>query len=219
MNVMKQPFLYLIALLVLISCESESPKEATATTDQVGGKSQIEGQVTDFSDDAFDNPKYLEILKELDICVLNDSLGLIAECSPKNFKIIPFKNNVPIEDAFILEVKAGVMLKGSNEPLPPIRHIIVFERENGELIQVNGFRGDLIAKDVGKEANDLIMALYVKADETLFQCKYVWNGDKYEFKSIEGLDYGDGVMTLSESTRDSVTNEIYGSIMQSNLIF
>ncbi len=214
---MKHSFLYLFAAIMLFSCDSETSDKKP--TDEVGENSQIEAQQTDFSSLEFDNPKSLEILQELDICVLKDSLGIIAECSPQNFRIIPFKNNVPVEDAFILEVKAGVLLKGSPEPLPPVRHIIVFERENGELVQVNGFRGDLIAKDVGKDANDLILALYVKADETMFQCRYVWDGDKYVFKSIEGLDYGDGVVTLKESTRDSVTNEIYGSIMQSNLIF
>ncbi|MCR9173389.1 MAG: hypothetical protein NXI10_12890 [bacterium] len=214
---MKQTFLYILALLVFTSCSSEETE--ADRTDQTGEKSMIQNQVTDFSESEFDNPKSLEILKELDICVLQDSLGIVAECSPKNFKIIPFKNNVPMEDAFILEVKAGILLKGSPEPLPPIRHIIVFERENGELVQVNGFRGDLIAKDVGKDVNDIILALYVKADETLFHCRYAWNGDKFEFKSVDGLDYGDGVKTLSPATKDSVTNEIYGSIMQSNLIF
>lgn len=217
---MKHFFVYLLSGLILVSCSAES--EGEVLTDKSGEKeqeSQIEIQATDFSDDSFGDDKSLKILEELDICVLKDSLGLIAECSPQNFKIIPFKKNASMEDAFILEVKAGVLLKGSTEPLPPIRHIIVFERENGKLVQVNGFRGDLIAVDREGEFADLILALYVKADETLFQCKYEWNGDKYEFKSIEGLDYGDGVVTLKESMRDSVTNEIYGSIMQSNLIF
>lgn len=217
MNLMKHFLLYLLTAFLLFSCDSEVSD--SKPTDKVGEKSQIEVQETDFSANEFDNPKTQAILEELDICVLKDSLGLIAECTPQNFRVIPFKKGAAIEDAFILEVKAGIRLKGSGAPLPPVRHIIVFERVNGELVQVNGFRGDLIAKDTGKDVNDLILALYVKADETLFQCRYEWNGDKYEFKSIEGLDYGEGVKTLSEATRDSVTNEIYGSIMQSNLIF
>lgn len=217
MKLMKQSLLYALALLILVSCDAEEPK--SDKTDNVSEKSNIEGQVTDFSDETFDNPKALEILQELDFCVIKDSLGIVAECSPSNFEVIPFKKNVPIEDAFILKVKAGILLKGKLDPLPQVRHIIVYERENGQLVQVNGFRGDLIAMDKAKDVSDIILALYLKSDETLFQCKYDWNGDKYEFKSIEGLDYGDGIRTLSESTRDSVTNEIYGAIMQSNLIF
>lgn len=202
---------------LLVACTSEPEDKPMSKPKEV--KNDIETQVTDFSKNKFEDEKSLELLQELDFCVLKDSLGIIAECSPKNFELIPFKNDVPLEDAFILKVKAGVLLKGSMEPLPPVRHIFVFERENGKLVKVNGFRGDIIATSAGARAKDLILALYLKEDETLFHCRYVWDGKKYVFKSVEGLDYGEGVRVISESKREEVTNDIYNAIMQSNLIF
>jgi len=214
---MKYFVLTIIVGGLLVACSN--PKEKPS--DEIGEKpeGEVVQQETEFSEGAFEDNTSLEILKELDICVMTDSLGLIAECSPKNFKIIPIKKEGSVKDAFILEVKAGILLKGSAEPLPPVRHVIVFERVNGQLVKTNGFRGDVIATVEGGEAVDLILALYHKEDETLFHCKYSWDGSEYQFKSVEGLDYGEGVRTLSESTRDEVTNQIYTSIMQSNLVF
>ena len=118
-----------------------------------------------------------------------------------------------------LQIKAATRFKGQDVPLP-VRHIVVFEREKGELIRVNGFRGDIIGmSDSDSGVKDLMLALYLTDDETLFHCLFKWNGGQYSFESIEGLDYGEGVRTLNPDLKDSLSNDIYTSLMSSNLIF
>lgn len=168
----------------------------------------------------FDDPVHLDLLEELGICeMVSSDSNYYATCSPENFKIIAYKKDKDIRDAFILQVKAAIRFKGQDVPLP-VRHIVVFERENGELIRLNGFRGDLIGMTDGDSGiKDLMVALYLTDDETLFHCLFKWNGGQYSFESIEGLDYGDGVRMLQPALKDSLSNDIYSSLMTSNLIF
>ena len=110
MNMMKQSFLYLIAVLVLISCESEVAQKNT--TDKVGGKSEIESQVTDFSDTEFDDPKCLELLQELDL--YTDFLNFVC-C----------KYFVPISDLYAL-VFCNVMQSFEFNPVQLLACIFCF---------------------------------------------------------------------------------------------
>ncbi len=211
-------FLYIFLIVFSITaCKSDvDPVESgeTALDTEV-----IEDRTTQFNDDSFEGDGDQQLLAELNICELTDSLEAIADCSPENFKIIPVSDAIPVKDAFILQAKAGIALKGANRPLPPVRHIFVYVRENGSLVQTNGFRGDLIATSKGEKGNDIVLALYLKEDETLFHCLYTWDGERYSFESVEGLDWGEGVKTLKDDMKDSVSNDIYNSIMNSNLIF
>ena len=211
---MKQILAVLLVACSMFSCGEDPEKEKTYTA-----PSKVTDHTTNFSGNSFENTSDVDLLKELDICVLKDSLGLTAECSPENFEIIPFKENTPTKDAFILEIKAGIRLKNELEPLPPVRHVVVYERTNGSLVRVNGFRGQFVGFQNGEEENDIIIAHYLNEEATLFLCLYQWNGTRFIFKSIEGLDYGEGVMTLSEDSRESVTEEIYANLIKSNLLF
>ena len=205
-----------IGALCFTACDTTEPKEDVK--ENVIDK--IEEIRNDFNDVKFDDPVHLDLLEELGICeMVSSDSNYYATCSPENFKIIPFKKDTDIRDAFILQVKAAIRFKGQDVPLP-VRHIVVFERENGELIRVNGFRGDLIGMTDGASGTkDLMVALYLTDDETLFHCLFKWKGGQYSFESIEGLDYGEGVRTLQPALKDSLSNDIYSSLMTSNLIF
>jgi len=203
-----------LSFMVLLSCG----EDVTDDTPEKKSKT-VTDHVTNFSGNSFEDVSDVDLLQELDICVLKDSLGGTAECSPENFEILPFKNDTPTKDAFIVEIKAGIRLKNEVKPLPPVRHIAVYERINGTLARVNGFRGNFVGFQDGEEAKDIIVAHYLVEEETLFLCLYEWNGTRFMFKSIEGLDYGDGVMTLNASSREAVTEEVYSNLIKSNLIF
>lgn len=217
MHVMKNFFLLTIIGLILVSCQADPEPEKQQGTDEQ--TTDVDNQTTDFEGNDFTDQGDLELLKELNICALNDSMSIVADCSPDNFKLVPIFPDKPKKDGFLLLVKSGIVLKGETRPLPPVRHIYAFVRENGELVKVNGFRGDLIASRKGEKGNDIVLALYLKEDETLFHCLYKWDGEHYSFESIEGLDWGEGVKTLKADMKDSVSNEVYNSIMASNLIF
>lgn len=209
----------LLGMILLFSCNNTEEKTIIQEP-EISVLDVIEDQTNNFSEIRFDNPIHLELLKELDICEMTASdSSLVATCSPENFKIIEFRSDKDVKDAFILQIKAGIQFKGQDLPLP-VRHLIVFERENGQLVRVNGFRGDLIANTDGEgSAKDLLIALYLNSDETLFHCLFKWEDGHYSFESVEGLDYGDGIRTLQPELKDSLSNQIYNDLMNGNLIF
>lgn len=212
---------YFLPLLVLFAAFAS----CTDTEETVVPKERdtyFESVVTNFEGKEFKDPIHLEILKELDVCEMTSADSTyFATCSPENFKISPFKNGAKLRDAFILEMKAGIFPKNAEMPLPPVRHIIVFEREGGKLVKVAGFRGNMIGsrKNEKSGANDLLFALYDPEDETLFHCAFKWSGKKYEFEGIERLDYGSGFRTLKGDKKLETTQQIFQQLRDKSIIF
>lgn len=213
---MTKYFLLLSASVLLLSCGNPETEEDKTKEEQ--GFEMVQHH---FRGDKFTNQDHLALLEELDICDmnLNDSTSVIAKCSPENFEIYPIDETKSVKDAFLLQTKSMIILKGSEMPLP-VRHIMIFERENGSLVRVNGFRGELIARETGKgSAMDLYIAIYYKPDETMFTCKFYWNGSKYSFENVVSMDWGEGPKAVKESMKDSVSREIYQSLMDAKLLF
>ena len=215
---------YILSLLlffgIFTTCTTDSEDEPKEN--QHENETYFEGIVTTFEGDEFKNTIETEILQELNICEFKatDSTKY-ATCSPENFKISSYKNEGSLKDAFILEMKAGIFPKDAEIPLPPVRHVIVFEREGGKLVKVGGFRGNLIGKRPNKKsgAQDLLIALYDTDDETLFHCVFRWNGKKYQFHSIDRMDYGDGFRTLKGEDKLETTQQIFQQLQSKSLIF
>jgi hypothetical protein len=208
---------FAITTTFVTSCETEEDGEKKTVLEE-----EFVGIVTDFKEGKFNDPVHEEILRELDICEFKSADSTyFATCSPENFKIVEYKDGASVRDAFILEMKAGIFPKDQEMPLPPVRHVIVFEREGGKLVRVGGFRGDLIGLRENKKtgAKDLLMALYDTDDETLFHCSFVWNGKKYEFEAIERLDYGDGFRKLKGKDKVETTQQIFQQLREKSLIF
>jgi len=201
----------------LVACgREEEPIDPIVVNDE----GDVELMTTIFDENAFPDSIHKELLQELNICDMASSdTSFFAECSPENFKVIPFKNGARVEDAFILQVKNGIVLKGEQLPLP-VRHIIVFERTDGVLVRTNGFRGDLLEMSDGEKGRDMLLALYVKEDDVLFHCMFKWDGKRYSFDSVVAMDLGyENLRVIKESVRDSVSKEIYTSLVSNNLIF
>ena len=216
---MKKYAVLLAISTLLIACGGDQegkPKELIP---------QFEDATTTFDDKEFKDPIHLELLRELNVCEFTSpDSTYYATCISDNFKIIEYKTKGPVRDAFILQMKAGIFPKDQPSPLPPVRHLIVFEREGEKLVRVGGYRGDLIEmrrSDSG--AKDLLVGLYDTDDETLFHCLFKWNGKKYEFDCIERLDYGTGLRvfatSLSEKEKAELTQQIFQQLTNKSLIF
>lgn len=205
--------LFILSLGVLVSCKND-PDDG-----DIDPEVQVEDDF-EFDEKQFKDSISLEILKELDICDLNfNDSSMYAPCTPEFFQIYPFDPNRSIKDAFILYVKAAIPLKG--QPLLlPVRHVIVFEREKGSLVRVNGFRGEMVEmREKSNGSKDLVVALYLTGDETLFDCVFEYKDGKYSFKNVEALDWGEGLRKVREDMRDSVSREVYNDLMAKQLIF
>ena len=219
---MKLRMKYVLPLLtlfgVLVACTGEVEEEPVEKETE----EYFEGIATTFEGEKFKSSVYNDLLKELGVCEFESADSTYyAVCSPENFKISKFKNEGSLEDAFILEMKAGIFPKNAEVPLPPVRHVIIFEREGGKLVRVGGFRGNLIGKRANAKsgADDLLLALYDTDDETLFHCVFKWNGGKYEFHSIERMDYGEGFRTIKGEDKLETTQQIFQQLRDKSLIF
>ncbi len=213
-------FLSLIIFIgILAACSAEPKGEVIDPEIDM----EVISTITNFNDTEFKNSEHVELLRELNVCEFKSADSTyFATCTPDNFKFLEYKNEAKVKDAFILEMKAGIFPKDQEIPLPPVRHVVVFEREGGELVRVGGFRGDLIEmrENSVSGAKDLLLGLYDTDDGgVLFYCWFEWNGSKYLFKEIEGLDFGEGPKPLKEEVRESMTQEIYQTLLAKSLIF
>ncbi len=216
---MKKSIYLFLSIIVLVSCkdEVESAKDGESTELKVGDITHIE---TLFDKTYFDTELEFNLLKELDICDTAKVEGSIcAPCSAEHFKFTKYNNNKGLNDAFLLQVKALTVLKNQEAKLP-MRHLIVFERENNELVKVNGFRGNLIATRESKSGiKDLIVRFYIPEDEAFLNCLFVWEENKYHFKTVEAIDGGGGFGRVKEAVKDSVSKIVYQSLMDNTMLF
>ena len=216
---MKQLTFGFLLVTALLSCK-DGGEESPDTPDdglKVGEIEHIENLF-----DGAETQSSLEfgLLKELDICDTVEIEGSpFALCSSKNFKLMPFRNDIELKDAFMLQIKALTVIKGQAEPLP-MRHLIVFERENDKLVKVNGFRGNLIAtRESASGVKDLVVRFYIPEDEAFLNCLFEWEDKRYRFKSVEAIDGGGGHGSVKAAVKDSISDIVYQSLMSNAMLF
>ena len=219
MLTMKKGIKIIFICLLMVSCkgnEEAIDPEIDAGL-KVGDITYIE---TLFDETSLGSEMEYNLLKELDVCDTVKVEGSdCAQCTSKYFKFLKFNNNVDLNDAFLLQIKALTILKNQDSKLP-MRHLIVFEREKGELVKVNGFRGNLIATRESKSGiKDLIIRFYVPEDEAFLNCLFEWDDKRYHFKSVEAIDGGGGNGRVKEAVKDSVSKIVYQSLMENSMLF
>jgi len=211
--------LILFLLLVLVACDNADTKKDTNNIDSPD-LGEIEHIETLFDQTEFSSNIHRDLLVELEVCdTIYSEVAPCATCTPDNFKISDYKQGTKTQDAFLIQIKALTVLKGQEIPLP-MRHLIVFERINGSLVKVNGFRGNLIAtRKSGLGAKDLIVRFYIPEDEAFLNCLFEWNGVKYTFKSVEAIHGAGGNGPVKEALKDSISKEVYRSLMSNSMLF
>jgi hypothetical protein len=202
---------------VILDNDQNADVEVTDKKLQVGDITHFE---TLFDEVEFASPLEFKLLKELQVC---DSVEIegsnCATCTPKYFKIHPFNNNAELSDAFMLQVKALTVMKGQEVPLP-MRHLIVFERENGSLVKVNGFRGNLIAtRESESGVKDLIIRFYIPDEGAFMNCLFLWKDGQYKFESVEAIDGAGGHGSVKASVKKEVSKEVYQTLMSNAMLF
>ena len=212
--------LILFLLLILVACNNSDTTKDTEKSSDIPELGEIEHIETLFDQVEFSSNIHRALLIELEICdTIYSEIAPCATCTPDYFKISDYKEGTKTQDAFLLQIKALTVLKGQNKPLP-MRHLIVFERVNGSLVKVNGFRGNLIAtRENGLGAKDLIVRFYIPEDEAFLNCLFEWNGEQYKFESVEAIHGAGGRGPVKEALKDSISKEVYSSLMSNSMLF
>jgi hypothetical protein len=212
--------LFIFALVFLASCAGDE-ETTKKNDDKKNDIVEVTGIETLFNSDTFDDPKHIELLKELKICseFQKDTANYLEPaCSPRFFRILPMRDDVPVENAFLLQIKSKV---GGIK----LRRLVTFVREKGELVKVNTFIANLIGTRKSKSHhNDLILRFNdnVEGEVIFYNCIFVWDGTKYKFQTaetIEGADVnGPWRQRIKEEFKDSVSNDIYNTLIKNEMI-
>lgn len=175
---------------------------------------------TDFSSNTFASDQEVALLKELKLCdpnAPNDTDEKHPSCSPKFFRFFKLSDKIPLKDGFILLIKAGV-----NDS--PLRRILVFEREQDQLVKLNGFYGNLIEmRPAASGYQDLVVRFSDNIDGSLcyYNCLFTWNGGKYDYKLCEAIQEGgqEAPHRIRREFIDSMAPEIKHIIDNNNMLF
>jgi len=216
---LKYPFIFPICIFILFACDDDSSenKQQNQSTETV----EIIPVETLFDEDKFPDPKHIELLKELKICdefQQDTSNYLKPACSPRFFKLFPLNERTPIENGFLLQIKARV---GGVQ----LRRLVVFVRERGQLVKANSFIANLIGFQKQKNGyHDLILRFNdnVEGDIIYYNTVFKWNGKKYLFdhaETIEGTDHdGPWRQRIKEEFKDSISKEILSTIKNNEMV-
>jgi hypothetical protein len=169
-----------------------------------------------FTDKGFDQAIKYELLLETHICNPNytDSVSdNSVPCSAKFFRFFEYNHKRSLEDAFMLQVKAGV--NGY-----PYRRLLIFTRERGKLVLVNGITGYLVSNiKRPNEIDDLVVGVVDDLGNSNFDRYDVllrYKDGKYHV--IEALGDLQGKFT-DQKLKEKATKMIKQRIEEKDLIF
>ena len=216
---MMNKIVYILILVVFSGCSDNEYLQIEKTNFEDAG--EITGIETLFDSDSFDDPKHIELLKELKICseFQKDTTDYLKPaCSPRFFKIFPMRDDAPVENAFLLQIKSKV---GGIK----LRRLVTFVREKGELIKVNTFVANLIGTRKSKtHYPDLILRFNdnVGGDVIFYNCIFIWDGKTYKFQTTETIEGNDSQgpwrQRIKSELKDSVSNDIYNTLVKNEMI-
>ncbi|MFT5582005.1 MAG: hypothetical protein ACI9G9_001270 [Psychromonas sp.] len=220
-NDMKITLVFLSFLLIFTSCDDANKAEVFEEVESVKAVESRTGFAPIeelFVDGSFKDSVEMKLLKELNICVMDSDSAIqkgVGVCSPKNFKFFPLNKNQSIENGFMLLVKA-------QSTGFPLRRLLIFQREKGELIKVNGFVANLIGTIKSDGEYDKLLLRFKDRDrgeDLFYNCLFEWENNMYQYKQVEtiqGINWGGPVKA---EAKDSISKEVYNSIIGNKMIF
>lgn len=233
---MKLLFPALLTLTLFYSCQEENSstnqtdqkfsdttktdKTSTNKSGEDEESSSVKGDTViapaEFSMNGFDDKVKYELLLETHICNPNYSDTVTdgsVPCSARFFRFFPYNHKRDLEDAFMLQVKAGV----NNYPY---RRLLIFTRERGKLVLVNGITGYLVSRiERPNEIDDLIVGVIDDLGNSNFDRYDVllrYKDGKYHVKEAIGDLQG---KFEDEELKERATRQIKQRIEEKELIF
>ncbi len=210
---MKYIFLFL-SVLFLFSCKTETDSTVSdESTDVVSASSNpvnLDKNIEIlFDETSFANDKIPGLLRELNICKEEqENLNNATEpaCDPKFFHFETYAEGIALENAFMVVIRAGVHDW-------PVRRTMVYTRENGKLVLVNTFVGNLVGKlksPAGKY--DLVLQFFDEYENRL-ECIYKWKEGRYQYNSVSRIEGS----KIKKELQDSMNVEIYKVLKNNKL--
>lgn len=201
---------------VFVAWFLNSRKNATNGDDstETTKKQKIEYISTDFNANAFSGKVEEKLLKEIGICdsTQGDDNNLDnPSCSPRFFRFFKLNKTKGLNDGFMLLVRAGVNKF-------PVRRLLIFERENGQLVKVNGFVGYIIERrSTDASYDDIVVRFFERYYEQkyFYNCLYTWKNGQYQYVRCEAINDS----KIKPEKSDSVSVEVEKIIKEKQLVY
>ena len=190
--------------------------EDTLSTDSTAYYGGYNTQISTLFDQSEFPEAYLEqLLTEIKICnpqIEEIQPDGVTPCTPDYFQFYSYNKHRKIEDAFMIQVKKGV--NGF-----PYRRLLIFTRENGILVKMNGIIGYLVEKRPSTSGiDDLVVAVvdniggYYDRYDVLIR----YENGKYHF--VEAIGDLEGPFNTKE-LKEEASKQIKQRIEEKELIF
>jgi hypothetical protein len=193
---------------------SSNEKPTIPTNDDTKKVLKVEQISTDFNLNKFSSNQEVALLKEIGICdstQANDNNLDNPSCSPRFFRFFKLNKSKPLRDGFMLLVRAGVNKF-------PVRRLLIFERENGQLVKTNGFVGYIIERRVvASNYDDIVVRFFERYENQkyFYNCLYTWKNGRYVYQKCEAINDA----KLKPEKADSVSIEVEKILNENKLIF
>lgn len=214
---MKQFNLSVFLFILVAMCSCDDVQEPAKKKIPPSSEGVFKGIETLFNQTDFPDSSHISLLKELKICseFQKDTTNYFEPaCSPRFFRILPMKDNTKENNAFLLQIKSKV---GGIK----LRRTVAFIRERGELVKVNTFIANLIGIRTSKSHyNDLILRFNdnIEGEIVFYNCLFTWDGQRYKFRSVELIEGATWRQRLKPEFKDSVSNDIYNTLIKNEMI-
>jgi len=175
---------------------------------------KVEQISTDFNANTFKSEEEISLLKEIGICdstQADDSNLDNPSCSPRFFRFFKLNKTKSLNDGFILLVRAGVNKF-------PVRRLLIFERENGQLVKTNGFVGYIIERRVvAGNYDDIVVRFFERYENQkyFYNCLYTWKNGRYVYVKCETINEA----KIKTDKADSVSTEVEKILNENKLVF
>lgn len=216
MNLKRIAWIALVVFLCSLIVWKFSSKETAKESSEVDKKKvlKVEQISTDFNLNKFSSNQEVKLLKEIGICDSTQADDINLEnpsCSPRFFRFFKLNKSRELKDGFILLVRAGV--NGF-----PIRRLLIFERENGQLVKTNGFVGYIIERRfTGKNYDDIVVRFFERYENQkyFYNCLYTWKNGRYVYANCEAIND----LKIKAEKADSVSIEVEKILNENKLVF
>jgi hypothetical protein len=197
---MRKSFYAFLTLALIVSCNSEENPTKEIVTPEISSTSEVKDIEILFNEKQFSDPKMMDLLHEINICDMKQTdLNNASRpaCDPKFFHLLPFIENEPLENAFLLVIRSGVHDW-------PLRRVLVYQREQGKLVLVNTFVAHLIGMKKSSTGHDDLILQFFDEYENRLECLYRWKENRYQYVSVEKIEGS----KIKKALQDSMNVEI-----------
>ena len=216
MNLKRIAWISLVVFIcsLLVWKFSSNEKPTIPINDDTKKVLKVEQISTDFNLNKFSSNEEIELLKEIGICdsTQADDKNLDnPSCSPRFFRFFKLNKSKELSDGFMLLVRAGVNKF-------PVRRLLIFERENGQLVKTNGFVGYIIERRVvAGNYDDIVVRFFERYENQkyFYNCLYTWKNGRYVYQKCEAINDA----KLKPEKADSVSIEVEKILNENKLIF